>query len=591
MHLGGFNGGTAVAMLKHYSRDMTIDTIRAREHIDAGLSHLNYNLAPDRGDEISYMLGLLEGVERDPRAYELVDWIVTTPRDYDGDKRELLARSYDYLEASVGRDNVVSAYVHADEPGAELHMHFAAVPRVEAVVMTNDRSRPLYYDADGYHRVKGERVEHRAGEPKLDSRGFQRYERVPKVDEDGNVVTKTRIAASQIWDLRQRGEDNRSVFHREMEDYLCRELGRDHVGILLNEQDAEQAQRRAYSRLDHDDYVKVTAGRDLCLQERERAERERDEAVQERDDAKSQLASAQERLAGAQQEVAQAETRLECLRQGERELEGDNRSLGERVEQLQAELGRARAEHSRLEELRNRLKAAVERLRERLAEALERVRGGRQAVEAVIERFRSADALRERFEAAEKAAGDAAERLGPPMVSLATELKRAQERVAELEPGLQYSRDKIAETEASLEKHQKHALRYRAEIAREKSSLEALRGGLATKDQQLRKAVEIRDKAQARVDAKPAAEAAFTAAEAARESTRQAFEAARDEAVAAYARLPERGRAMVDEVFEREDNRTHAAMIDEREREKTPARVERRQERGERSHDEYRRRQ
>lgn len=369
-HLAGFNGGSAVAILKHCSRDMLVETLAEREHIDASLTCNNRNLAPDRGDEIAYMLSLLEGVKRDPRAYELVVWIVTVSRDYDGDKGELLSESYSFLAESVGEENVVSAWVHVDEPGAEWHMHFAAVPKVEAVVMTNDKDRPLVYDRDGTHKVKGKKIPHKKGDPKLDSRGFQRYERVPKIGEDGEVVKQARIASSQVWDLKQRGEDGKSAFHADLERYLCEKLHRDHVGILLNEQDAEQAQRRAYSRLDHDQFVKVTAARDAARQQAEEAAAEAEaslerlESVRRAEEAGA-LGAVAERVR-AESSARKIETELRETGSRENSLGKEVEELRERVAAAERECAKARCDERsarrRLRDVATRVKSAMREL-------------------------------------------------------------------------------------------------------------------------------------------------------------------------------------------------------------------------------------
>ena len=172
----------------------------------------------------------------------------------------------------------MSAYVHLDEPGAQPHMHFAFVPTVETVVMTNDKEHPLRWTAKDEEKNPA----HRAGEVKRDSKGTVRYRRVPLVGEDGKPVVRRTATASKLFTKRDMAE-----LHPAMERHLCAALGVEHVGMVLDETDRD----RKWSELDHDDYVTVTTQRDKALAEVERANRELAAA-------KSQLAACQRKVEG-----------------------------------------------------------------------------------------------------------------------------------------------------------------------------------------------------------------------------------------------------------------------------------------------------
>lgn len=178
------------------------------------------------------------------------------------------------------------AYVHMDEPGAEPHMHFAFVPVVETAVMTNDKSKPLRWTKKDEKKNSA----HKAGEVKKDSKGTVRYKRVPLLREDGEPVVRRTATASKLFTKKDMAE-----IHPAIEKHLCRALGVERVGMLLDEKDREQKAKKTLSKLDHEEYVAVT-------REIERAGRE----------------------------VAELSERSECLRQEVEELEPLAVTFGER---------------------------------------------------------------------------------------------------------------------------------------------------------------------------------------------------------------------------------------------------------------------
>lgn len=144
-----WKGTLAVAHLKKYAKaalgHMTCHYERAvddhgqylkfgNQEIDPTRTSLNYNLAPEReGGQLAFIQNRCNEVhclKRDD-VKVMCSWIVTAPWEVSETwrEREFFERTYDFLTARYGVDNVVSAYVHRDETTP--HIHFAFVPVVE----------------------------------------------------------------------------------------------------------------------------------------------------------------------------------------------------------------------------------------------------------------------------------------------------------------------------------------------------------------------------------------------------------------------------------------------------------------------------
>lgn len=128
MHVAKYKGNQVGQMCAHYNRNNGKDRNYSNQQIDKEKSHLNYNLAPDRGNEVDFINNRINEVKHINRAdvIKMADWVVTLPKDYKGDEREFFQATYSALEERYGRENVVSAYVHNDETTP--HLHFAFVP-------------------------------------------------------------------------------------------------------------------------------------------------------------------------------------------------------------------------------------------------------------------------------------------------------------------------------------------------------------------------------------------------------------------------------------------------------------------------------
>lgn len=111
------------------------------QDIDLSRTHQNYNLGPKRDiSQVEFIRQRTSEVRTLKRADVKVmcSWVVTLPEfrsqntsihvtpDREKVEKLFFERSYAFLEARYGRENVISAYVHKDEN--KPHMHFAFIP-------------------------------------------------------------------------------------------------------------------------------------------------------------------------------------------------------------------------------------------------------------------------------------------------------------------------------------------------------------------------------------------------------------------------------------------------------------------------------
>ena len=113
------------------------------QDIDPARSVLNYNLAADdqpmpQKDFVEKRIKDLHCLNR-KNVNVMMSWLVTLPQNLNDkdlqEKRKFFEKSYEFLKARYGAENVISAYVHMDE--AQPHMHFAWTP-----VLFDGRSKP-----------------------------------------------------------------------------------------------------------------------------------------------------------------------------------------------------------------------------------------------------------------------------------------------------------------------------------------------------------------------------------------------------------------------------------------------------------------
>ena len=131
-----YNRAACGHLFKHYERakDENGEYLKfGNQEIDAGRSHLNYNLAaPDQPErQGDFVKKRCSEVKMQNRAdvNVMCSWVVTAPKEIRAEETEkFFKEAYNFLSERYGRDNIVSAHVHMDETTP--HIHFAFVPVV-----------------------------------------------------------------------------------------------------------------------------------------------------------------------------------------------------------------------------------------------------------------------------------------------------------------------------------------------------------------------------------------------------------------------------------------------------------------------------
>lgn len=120
-------------LFKHYERekDDKGDYVKfGNQEINPRLTHLNYNLAPERditqGEFIKQRCSEVYCLNRKD-VNVMCSWVVTAPKDLpSNENKQFFQAAYDFMANRYGQENVISSYVHLDE--STPHMHFAFVP-------------------------------------------------------------------------------------------------------------------------------------------------------------------------------------------------------------------------------------------------------------------------------------------------------------------------------------------------------------------------------------------------------------------------------------------------------------------------------
>ena len=129
-HIEKCQGGKARGLILHDERSQGVKD----NHIDTKLSHLNYNLC-DHGDGIAYMnkriAEVTQGKTVRKDAVKAISLIVTCPKDLpESEQKDFLRSAASFAEMEFGKQNIICAWCHFDEPGAMPHIHIKAVPIV-----------------------------------------------------------------------------------------------------------------------------------------------------------------------------------------------------------------------------------------------------------------------------------------------------------------------------------------------------------------------------------------------------------------------------------------------------------------------------
>lgn len=118
-------------LLNHYNRKDERECNRSNEDIDKTRTKENYNLMKreESPQEIyKNRLGELYSLGR-ADVKTMCDWVITLPKDYNGNEREFFVHTTDFLNNRYGANNCVGAFVHVDEK--QQHMHYSFIPVVE----------------------------------------------------------------------------------------------------------------------------------------------------------------------------------------------------------------------------------------------------------------------------------------------------------------------------------------------------------------------------------------------------------------------------------------------------------------------------
>jgi hypothetical protein len=128
--------GSLGGLTRHYERAVNPngEYIKfSNQDIDVSRTHMNYNLAPDRGSQIRFVNQICEDMSclkrKDVKI--MVSWVITRPKDLSDDEAEVFFREcYSFLcDRYGGEEYVISSTVHRDE--STDHIHHAFVPVYE----------------------------------------------------------------------------------------------------------------------------------------------------------------------------------------------------------------------------------------------------------------------------------------------------------------------------------------------------------------------------------------------------------------------------------------------------------------------------
>lgn len=350
-NLQGYSSGGYEAMINHYTRhqgdpDQTKYIYRLKDKDAQGKSRikpertfLNYAIY-ERGDPKQFVADAMASatvpIKTGKKATNVMsDWVITLPKNelLEGREKEFFKQSFEFMKTKVPEDLILGGWVHMDE--ASPHMHFAFVPLVTTQAMTNDKSRPL---RDGKGKIL------------RDKKGTVRYERVPKLDAEGNPILRRSFGQSKIFDRRAM-----ESFHPQLEKALSDHFGFK-VGIEL-----ENEGEKLLSSLSQPEYIKakqtlekqqeeIAKGEERLelLQEAQSREERAIDEIDGRIGAVEAGATSLGDLVGAAAESRKLEGQIEQLEGQVRWAERGVGELGERVERARAAVDDRLADTARL---------------------------------------------------------------------------------------------------------------------------------------------------------------------------------------------------------------------------------------------------
>ena len=345
MHVEKYKGAGVAPVSNHNARVYESRGYK-RENIDSSLSGENYRLGPDRGPAKEWVNARVAalGLKRRPRsdAVLMCEWVVTLPESERGGEREFFEAAYGAMAARYGAENVISCWVHRDEPGARPHMHFDWVP----------------------------------------------------VTRDGRLSAKEVLSRKELLAVhRDLGRELSQALGHEVHLLLpSEERGRRELSRLNDRQyrdamaEYERASAEAASATERaaaaEGARRAAEGAKMAAEEAQRAAQDRLECLQAAERDAESLAAAglgevrrvarEGRYVGGRESAAQAENQE--LRGRLASLEGESRELGERVAALEEEAQGAGDGLGALEGERRELGGRVRELRQERYELAGRVR-------------------------------------------------------------------------------------------------------------------------------------------------------------------------------------------------------------------------
>lgn len=129
-HVAKYQKSALGRMVGHYERSAEKHGYE-RDNIDNSRIGEDYNLAPKDVDPVQWIQGRIEALGKKPRKNSVMmcDCVITAPEEVSDDELRRFFEAEDAaLAKAFGRQNVIGAWIHLDEPGARPHMHWAWVP-------------------------------------------------------------------------------------------------------------------------------------------------------------------------------------------------------------------------------------------------------------------------------------------------------------------------------------------------------------------------------------------------------------------------------------------------------------------------------
>lgn len=106
--------------------------VRSRlKNVDKEKTCLNYNLCPREVSAIEYWQARYDQSKHSNQKKTAVmsDIVLTEPKGLTEEQsKQFFKASYEFLSERYGEDNIVSAWVHCDEPDAQRHLHLCMLP-------------------------------------------------------------------------------------------------------------------------------------------------------------------------------------------------------------------------------------------------------------------------------------------------------------------------------------------------------------------------------------------------------------------------------------------------------------------------------